>query len=99
MLDVFNALDRQAITNYDQRYNLDSQSPCAGISEDANGNPLPGGGTPCGAGGGLQHGDFSLTPVAQLPNARATATNPDFLRAGRNFTEPRTYRLGVRFRF
>jgi hypothetical protein len=89
LFDVFNLLDRQAITNLDQRYNLDSQSPCAGIEEVV----------PCGAGGGLQHGNFSLEPVQQLPNARATATNPDFLRAGRNFTAPRSYRFGVRFRF
>ncbi len=98
VLDVFNLFDRQAITNYDQRYNLDSQDPCAGISVDGDGNDLPNP-IPCGAGGGLQHDGNSLDPVAQLNNPRGTATNPDFLRAGRNFTDPRTYRLGVRYRF
>ena len=88
LLDVFNVLDRQAITNLDQRYNLDSQPFCAGIPAAL-----------CGAGGSLQHDGASLRPVAQLPNPRATATNPDFLRKGVAFTAPRSIRFGARLRF
>jgi hypothetical protein len=88
MLDVFNLLDRQALTNYDQRYNLASDPFCAGIPDNL-----------CGAGGALQHQDGSTAPVGQLDDPRATASNPDFLRAGRGFTAPRSYRLGARFRF
>jgi hypothetical protein len=41
----------------------------------------------------------TLTPVAQLANARASATNPDFLKSGTFFTLPRSARIGVRFTF
>lgn len=88
LLDVFNVLDRQAVTNLDQRYNLDSQPFCAGIPDAL-----------CGAGGSLQHDGASLRPVAQLPNPRATATNPDFLRKGVAFSPPRSIRFGARLRF
>jgi hypothetical protein len=37
--------------------------------------------------------------VAQLTNARASATNPDFLKAGTFFTLPRSAQIGVRFSF
>jgi hypothetical protein len=88
MLDVFNVFDRQSITALDQRYNLASDPFCAGIPDAL-----------CGAGGALQHQDGSTDPVGQLANPRATASNPDFLRAGRAFTNPRTYRFGVRVHF
>jgi len=88
MLDVFQLLDRQSITTLDQRYNLDSQPFCAGIPDGL-----------CGAGGGLEHDGASLRPVAQLPDPRATATNPDFLRKGVAFTAPRSIRFGARLRF
>jgi hypothetical protein len=88
LLDVFNILDRQAITNYDQRYNLDSQAPCSGIpAADCNGD------------GGLLHDGATLNPTHQLTDPRATATNPDFLRRGAAFTPQRTLRFGLRYRF
>ncbi len=88
LLDVFNLLDRQAITQLDQRYNLPEHGPCGGIPEEH-----------CNHDNGLLHQDNSLTPVAQLANPRATAPNPDFLRAGTGFTGQRNIRLGLRFSF
>ena len=86
-LDVFNLLDRQSIVTLDQRYNLET-ARCAGIPDDL-----------CNGDGGLLHDGASLTPVGQLDNPRATATNPDFLRAGTQFTPQRSIRLGLRYRF
>jgi len=84
--DIFNVLGRQAITVLDQRYNLIQDGACAGIpADDCNGD------------GGLLHNGNTLQPVAQLSDPRATATNPDFLKAGSNFTGQRSLRLGVRF--
>jgi hypothetical protein len=88
--DIFNVLGRQAITVLDQRYNLIQDGSCAGIPDgDCNGD------------GGLQHAGSTLNPVAQLSNPKATATNPDFLKASANtgtpFTGQRSLRLGIRF--
>jgi hypothetical protein len=84
--DIFNVLGRQAITVLDQRYNLIQDGSCAGIPDgDCNGD------------GGLMHNGNTIQPVAQLANPRATATNPDFLKAGTTFTGQRSLRLGVRF--
>jgi len=88
MGDVFNVLGRQAITVLDQRYNLVQDGVCAGIPAAA-----------CNGDGGLQHNGNTLQPVAQLANPIATATNPDFLKAGTGFTGQRSLRLGVRFTF
>jgi Carboxypeptidase regulatory-like domain/TonB dependent receptor len=86
--DIFNVLGRQAITVFDQRYNLTQDGHCAGIPA-AN----------CNGDGGLLAQPNSIIPVAQLANPIATATNPDFLKAGTNFTGQRSLRLGVRFTF
>ncbi|MBZ0089913.1 MAG: TonB-dependent receptor, partial [Thermoanaerobaculia bacterium] len=86
-LDVFNLLDRQAITSYDQRYNLET-SRCAGIPDEL-----------CNGDGGLQHDGESLDPVGQLDDPRATATNPDFLKRGAAFSGQRSIRVGIRYRF
>jgi hypothetical protein len=40
-----------------------------------------------------------VKPSGQLTNPKATATNPDFLRAGTSFTGQRSIRLGARFSF
>lgn len=88
ILDVFNALDRQAIIQYDEQYNRPENGFCAGIPDEL-----------CGAGGGLQHDGPNARPVGQLQNPKATAPNPDFLKAGINFTGERQIRFGVRFRF
>jgi hypothetical protein len=91
ILDVFNVLDRQAATRVDERYNLSSDADaCAGIPDGL-----------CGSGGGLQYAAVGEVPrpLGVIANPRATATNPDFLTGGTQFTQPRSFRLGVRFSF
>ena len=88
VMDVFNILNRQAPTMLDQRYNLSPDPPCGGIPAAL-----------CNGDGGLVTNPGTLTPVSQLANARASATNPDFLKAGTFFTLPRSARIGVRFTF
>jgi hypothetical protein len=98
--DIFNVLNRQAITALDTRYNLQSSGICAGIPTAA-----------CNGDGGLLHAGATLNPVQQLTNPAATAPNPDFLKAGaavpagisqvgpQGYTGQRTLRLGVRITF
>jgi hypothetical protein len=86
--DVFNVLNRQAITTLDQRYNLVQGGACSGIPAAI-----------CNGDGGLLHAGATTNPVAQLANPIATATNPDFLKAGTNFTGQRSLRLGLRITF
>lgn len=91
ILDVFNVLNRQSITRLDERYNLSSDGdPCAGIPDGL-----------CGSGGGIQYAGINEVPrpIGSIPNPRATATNPDYLKAGTAFTQPRSLRLGVRLSF
>jgi outer membrane receptor protein involved in Fe transport len=91
ILDVFNVLDRQAATRVDERYNLSSDADaCAGIPEAI-----------CGPGGGILYAAVGEVPRPSgvLANPRATATNPDFLTGGTQFTQPRSFRLGVRLSF
>jgi hypothetical protein len=86
--DVFNLFNRQAITQLDQRYNLVSGGHCSGIAAAI-----------CNGDGGLLHSGSTINPVSQLANPTATATNPDFLKAGTAFTGQRSLRLGVRITF
>ncbi len=87
--DVFNLFNRQAIAQYDERYNLVSDGdPCAGIPDGL-----------CGAGGGIAYIPDTTDPVGAIPNPRASATNPDYLDKGVAFTQPFSLRLGVRFTF
>ncbi len=92
LVDIFNLLDRQSIRRLDQRYNRAEDGFCAGIPDDL-----------CGEGAALQHQPGSLQPVGQLSNPRATSPNPSFLKRGGNrnsdYTEPRSIRVGMRFRF
>jgi hypothetical protein len=91
IVDVFNVLDRQAITRVDERYNLSSDGDtCAGIPDGL-----------CGSGGGIQYAAVGEVPrpLGVIANPRATATNPDFLTGGTQFTQPRSFRLGVRLSF
>src|SRR5207244_11007777 len=72
ILDVFNVFNRQAATALDQRYNLASQqviptNACPGIPKNL-----------CNGDGGLLNQTGTTTPLGQLANPRATATNPDF---------------------
>lgn len=88
LLDVFNLFDRQSIIRYDERYNLASNGPCAGF-----------GNVPCNDDNGIDNITGTTDPAGQLANPRATAPNPDFLRAGVQFTQPRSLRFGVRLSF
>jgi outer membrane receptor protein involved in Fe transport len=91
IVDVFNVLNRQAITRVDERYNLSSDGDvCAGIPDGL-----------CGSGGGIQYAAVGQvpTPIGSIPNLRASATNPDYLTGGTQFTDPRSFRLGVRLSF
>jgi len=85
--NIFNLFDRQAITQLDQRYNLSSDPPCAGLEDFCNGD------------GGVATTGNNLTPAGALTNAKATAPNPDFLNKGTLFTGQRSIQLGVRFTF
>src|SRR6185503_13955944 len=86
--DIFNLFNRQSITALDERYNLAEHGGCAGIPE-AN----------CNGDGGIATTGNSLTPIGSLGDPRATATNPDFLKKGVQFTQPFSLRIGVRFEF
>jgi outer membrane receptor protein involved in Fe transport len=91
ILDVFNLLNRQSATRLDERYNLSSDGdPCAGIPDGL-----------CGPGGGILYAETGTVPrpIGAISDPRATATNPDFLKAGVQFTDPRSFRLGVRISF
>jgi hypothetical protein len=87
--DVFNILDRQAKTQLDQRFNRAQDDPCTGFETicDVGTN----------GGGGIQTVAGTLTPIGKINPANAP--NPDFLKAGTTFTNPRTFRLGARFSF
>jgi hypothetical protein len=89
--DVFNIFNRQAINQFDERYNLVSDGDCGGIPSAI-----------CNGDGGIATIGDSLTPAGSLSNPRQTATNPDFLKTGpdsslRGFTGQRSIRVGVRF--
>jgi hypothetical protein len=88
LLDVFNLFNRQSITVLDQRYNLVSDGPCAGVPAAL-----------CNGDGGLIAQPNSIIAAGSIANPAATATNPDFLKAGNQFTLPRSARFGVRFSF
>jgi outer membrane receptor protein involved in Fe transport len=86
--DMFNLFNRQAIAQYDERYNLTSDDVCAGIPDAL-----------CNGDGGLQYRPGTTEPIAQLQNPLATATNPDYLKKGVAFTQPFSLRIGLRFSF
>jgi len=86
--DLFNVFNRQAITQYDERYNLVQDGACGGVPEAI-----------CNGDGGIAALPNSLTPVGSIPNPRATATNPDYLKKGISFTGQRSLRFGVRVTF
>jgi hypothetical protein len=88
LLDVFNLFNRQGSTILDTRYNLQKDGPCGGVPAAL-----------CNGDGGLLAKPNSTDPLGALANPQATATNPDFLKAGTNFTLPRSLRIGVRLTF
>ena len=86
--DIFNLFNRQAITTLDERYNLPEHGGCAGIPE-AN----------CNHDNGITTTGNNLIPSFTIADPRATATNPDYLKKGVQFTQPFSLRVGVRFEF
>ena len=86
VLDIFNVLNRQAIRQYDQRYNLIPDGVCAGVPEAI-----------CNGDGGIATTGNNLTPAGSV--TKEMATNPDFLKKGVSFTGQRSMRLGVRVMF
>ncbi|HVO11929.1 MAG TPA: TonB-dependent receptor [Vicinamibacteria bacterium] len=88
VMDIFNLFNRQSAIHLDERYNLVADGACAGIPANL-----------CNGDGGLATGGNTLTPLGQLSDPRSTATNPDFLKKGIDFTLPRDIRFGVRLTF
>jgi hypothetical protein len=88
LLDVFNVLNRQGATILDERYNLQKDGPCGGIPSNL-----------CNGDGGLLAAPNTVNALTQLPNVNGSATNPDFLKAGAQFTLPRSLRIGLRLTF
>ena len=88
LVDVFNVFNRQSATNVDQRYNLSSDPTCSGVPT-----------TLCNGDGGILNIHGTTNASGQLANARASATNPNFLKKGTAFTGPRSIRLGARWTF
>jgi len=88
ILDVFNLFDRQSAIAVDERYNLESDPVCAGVPQAL-----------CNGDGGITTKPGTTHAIGQIPHPRANATNPDFLKVGRAFTDPRSIRLGARFAF
>lgn len=86
--DIFNLFNRQATTVLDERYNLVEDGACGGIPDAL-----------CNGDGGIATTGNTLTPAGSLSSARTTATNPDFLKKGVQFTQPFSLRIGVRFEF
>jgi hypothetical protein len=87
--DVFNVLDRQGKTAVDQRFNRAQDDPCTGFEAICD--------VASGGGGGIQTTKGTLNPIGKVDPSKAP--NPDFLKAGTNFTSPRTFRLGARWTF
>ncbi len=86
--DVFNVLNLQRATSLDLRYNRNQDiDQCVGFSSPAA----------CTSDGGLKTVDGTITPIGTVNISQAP--NPTFLKAGTQFTDPRTFRLGVRVTF
>jgi hypothetical protein len=86
--DIFNLFNRQAINQFDERYNLISDGECGGIPTAI-----------CNGDGGIATTGDNLIPAGTISNPRATASNPDYLKKGIGFTQPFSLRFGVRFQF
>ncbi len=86
VMDVFNIFDRQEAIRLDERYNLRQDPFCAGIPDSL-----------CSSIGGIANIPGTTNAAGSVDPANAT--NPDFLKAGVTFSDPRSVRLGVKFRF
>ena len=102
--DVFNIFNRQSITKLDNRMDLANDTGCAVFTKAG----LVCGLTPAGdllpnSSGNFFGGWNNITgttqPRGSFADARAAATNPDFLKKGLSFTGTRSIRLGARWSF
>ncbi|MEK6374348.1 MAG: TonB-dependent receptor [Acidobacteriota bacterium] len=99
LFDVFNVFNRQSITTLDNRMDLSSDANCAVFAKDG-GNKVCNAFNEFGIGfGGWANIPGTNNPVGKFADARAAATNPDFLKKGLAFTGLRSIRLGARFSF
>jgi outer membrane receptor protein involved in Fe transport len=87
--DVFNVMDRQGKTAVDLRFDR--------VQDVTGANPCPGFSAVCNDAGGIAAIPGTTKPVGTVNVSNAP--NPDFLKAGTQFTQPRTFRLGARFTF
>jgi hypothetical protein len=94
--DVFNAFNRQSATSLDNRMDLTSSGPCAVFT---NAFGATGCATMSNGFGGWGNITGTNNPVGSFTNARAAASNPDFLKKGLTFTGARSIRLGARWSF
>ena len=91
--DIFNLFDRQAITQFDERYNLMSDGDCGGIPDGL-----------CNGDGGIVTTGNSLTPAGADHQSARDGDQPGLPEEGTGqpdagFTGQRSLRLGVRFTF
>lgn len=101
LLDVFNLLNRQSATRLDDRMDLGSDGPCT-IFVRAFGPSACSDFEAAGMGngfGGWNHVPGTNNPTGRFTDARAAASNPDFLKKGLAFTSPRSIRIGARWSF
>ncbi|MEO6259391.1 MAG: hypothetical protein ABIP63_03540, partial [Thermoanaerobaculia bacterium] len=94
LADVFNILNRQSITNLDQRADLSSDGRCDVFTKGGLNAA-----TACNGFGGFANKPGTTEAIASFADARAAATNPDFLKRGVGFTGLRSIRVGARFTF
>jgi hypothetical protein len=94
--DVFNVFNRQSATSLDNRMDLTSSGPCAVFTNAFGAN----GCTQFSNGfGGWGNVTGTTNPLGSFTDARAAASNPDFLKKGLTFTAARSIRLGARWSF
>ena len=93
LADIFNILNLQRKTTVDLRYNRVQDGTCGGFVVPA-GLKLA---DVCTGDGGLVTQAGTVNPVSTVNTS--AAPNPDFLKAGTAFTDPRQIRFGVRVTF
>jgi hypothetical protein len=91
--DVFNLFNLQRKTTLDLRYNRIQDGSCGGVIVPAGGKIDD----VCTPDGGLIPVAGTVNPISGVD--LKAAPNPDFLKAGTGFTDPRQIRFGVRVTF
>jgi hypothetical protein len=94
--DVFNVFNRQSATSLDNRMDLSSSGPCAVFTNAFGANGCA---QYSNNEGGWGNVPGTNNPLGSFPDARAAASNPDFLKKGLTFSGARSIRLGARWSF